>query len=80
MIQPSESIFLAGWKSGHSILQQLPIITVTMTPTKCCIAKVSGHRWESTKHVLRQEFWDDDEYNYNFELVWKGMGFKVAHH
>jgi hypothetical protein len=47
---------------------------------KLFIMKVSGCRWETAKHNLRQEFWDDDMYNYNFELVWKGLGFKVAHH
>jgi hypothetical protein len=46
---------------------------------KLFIIKVSGRSWETENHVLRQEFWDDDEYNYNFELVWKGMGFKVGH-
>jgi hypothetical protein len=44
---------------------------------------VYGRDRESYKHVLQDEFWDDDEYNYNFEVVvWTGypLGFKLAHH
>jgi hypothetical protein len=37
--------------------------------------KVYGRDKESYKHVLRNEFWDDDEYNYNFEVVVEGMGY-----
>jgi hypothetical protein len=44
--------------------------------------KVYGHDKESYKHVLQNEFWDDDEYNYNFEVAWNGypLGFKLAPH
>jgi hypothetical protein len=43
--------------------------------------KVYGRDNESYKHVLRHEFWDDDEYDYNFEVACKGypLGFKLVY-
>jgi hypothetical protein len=44
--------------------------------------KVYGRNRESYKHVLRDEFWDDDEYDYNFEVVagtWYHQGFKLVY-